>query len=97
MNDTIPIAIITPPIARAALPKNEGGIPERFTLGSVKFPSSKADGGREGMIIPAARRVTPPMSIIIPPMMLRIAIIVTPVGRDLGVACNMLHTTRKRS
>jgi hypothetical protein len=28
---------------------------------------------------------------IIPPTMLRIAIIVTPVGRDLGVACTMLY------
>jgi hypothetical protein len=76
---------------------NEGIMPERLTLGSVRFPSSKADGGREGMIIPAAMSVIPPKSIIMPPMMLRIAIIVTPVGRDLGVACNMLHTRRMGS
>jgi hypothetical protein len=66
---------------------NEGGIPETGMPEPVKFPSSKADGGSEGRIIPAATSASPPKSIIIPPMMLRIAIIVTPVGRDLGVAC----------
>jgi hypothetical protein len=76
---------------------NEGGIPERLTLGSVKFPFWKADGGSEGMIMPAARRAIPPKSMIIPPMMLRIAIIVTPVGRDLGVACKILNTRIKHS
>jgi hypothetical protein len=94
MNDTIPIAIITPPIAMAVPPMNEGGIPERLTLGSVKFPSSKADGGSEGRIVPAATRVIPPRSMVTPPMMFRIAIIVTPVGRDFGVACKMLFSIK---
>ena len=97
MNDAIPIAINTPPIAMATPPKNEGGIPERGkpepvkVSSIVKFPFWKAEGGREGRIIPAARRVTPPKSIKTPPIMLRIAIIVTPVGRDFGVACKILY------
>jgi hypothetical protein len=70
---------------------NGGGISESSmsepAIEPVKFPSSKADGGSEGRIIPAATSPSPPNSIIIPPTMLRIAIIVTPVGRDLGVAC----------
>jgi hypothetical protein len=74
----------------AVPPKNESGMPERSTLGSVKFPFWKADGGSEGRIVPAATRVIRPRSIIIPPIMLRIAIIDTPVGRDLGVACKLL-------
>jgi hypothetical protein len=90
MNDIIPIAIITLPITMAVPPKNESGMPERSTLGSVKFPFWKADGGSEGRIVPAATRVIRPRSIIIPPIMLRIAIIDTPVGRDLGVACKLL-------
>jgi hypothetical protein len=75
----------------AVPPANEGGMPERLMLGSVKFPFWKADGGSEGRIVPAATRVIPPRSMIIPPIMLRIAIIVTPIGRDLGVACKMLY------
>ena len=97
MNDTIPIAINTPPIAMAIPPKNEGGIPERGMSDPVRFPSIvrfpfwKAEGGSEGRIIPAVRSAIPPKSIITPPIMLRIAIIVTPVGRDLGVGCKILY------
>jgi hypothetical protein len=38
---------------------------------------------------PIAISAIAPKSMIIPPMMLRIAIIVTPVGRDLGVLCRL--------
>jgi hypothetical protein len=31
---------------------------------------------------------------VTPPMMFRIAIIVTPVGRDFGVACKMLFSIK---
>ena len=37
------------------------------------------------MIVPAVTNVIPPKSMMIPPIMLRIAIIGTPVGRDLGI------------
>lgn len=99
MNDTIPIAINTPPIAVAIPPKNAGGIPERETPALVKFPlivwfpllraSSKAVGGSEERNAPARTRRTPPTSTITPLMMLRTASIVTPVGRDLGLLCKI--------
>ena len=101
MKDTIPIAINTPPIVMVTPPKNEGGIPERGMPEPVKvssivrLPFWKAEGGSDGRIIPLARRVTPPKSIKTPPIMLRIAIIVTPVGRDLGVACKILYKKNK--
>jgi hypothetical protein len=41
--------------------------------------------------MPATIKAIPPKSSIIPTMMLRIAIIVTPVGRDLDVACKLLY------
>ena len=41
------------------------------------------------MMAPAANNVTPPITMIIPPMMFSIAIIVTPVGRDLCMPCHM--------
>jgi hypothetical protein len=66
-------------------PISEGGIPEKSSKSessSVKFPSSKADGGSEERAMPAAMKAIPPNSIIIPTMMLRIAIIVTPAGCD---------------
>jgi hypothetical protein len=40
------------------------------------------------MIAPAAMRANLATNMIIPPMMFRIAIIVTPVGRDFEVGCN---------
>ena len=40
-------------------------------------------------MVPIAISVIAPKSMITPPMMLRIAIIVTPVGRDLGVVCKL--------
>jgi hypothetical protein len=101
INDKIPIAINTPPIALAIPPKNEGGIPEREILELVEFPlivrfpllkaSSKAEGGSEEINAPARTTRTPPTTMVTPPMTVRIAIIVTPVGRDLGVLFNMQH------
>ncbi|MDQ3884891.1 MAG: hypothetical protein M3239_05545 [Thermoproteota archaeon] len=96
MNDTIPIAINTPPITVAMPPKNEGGMPESDIPELVKFPlivrfsSLKAEGGNEERNVPATMSRTPPTTMVTPPMILRIAIIVTPVGRDLGVACKIL-------
>jgi hypothetical protein len=91
MRYTIPIAINTPPIATAMLPKNEGWIPERdipefvrFPL-IVRFPSLKAEGGSEEINVPAITARIPIKSAITPTMILRIVIIVTPVGRDLEV------------
>ena len=92
MKCTIPIAINTPPIAIAMLPKNEGGIPERDMLPVlagfpliVRFPSLKAEGGSEETNVPARTAKIPVISVIAPTMIVRIAIIVTPVGRDLAV------------
>ena len=89
MNDAIPKAIITPPITMA-LPRNEGAVPERYMPELGKFPFWKADWGSEERNVPARTRRTPPTSMVTPPIMFRIAIIVTPVGRDLGMACKML-------
>jgi hypothetical protein len=88
---TIPMAINTPPIETGPPSISEGGIPERSSMSesSVKFPSWKADGGSEERTVPAATKAIPPKSMIIPTMILRIAIIVRPVGRDLGVACKL--------
>jgi hypothetical protein len=91
MNDTIPIAINIPPIAMATPPMNRGGIPESSMSESVKFPSLKVDGGSVWKIVTATTKAIPPKSMRIPPMILRIAIIVTPVGRDLGAACKLLY------
>jgi hypothetical protein len=91
MKCTIPIAINTPPITMAMLPKKEGGIPERGMPEPVKFPlivtfpSLKAEGGSEETNVPARTARMPIKSVITPTMIVRIAIIVTPVGRDLGV------------
>ena len=96
-NETIPIAIITPPIAIGPPPISEGGTPERYSMSessAVKFPSSKAAGGSEERAMPAAMKAIPPRTIIIPTMMLRIAIIVTPVGWDLDVACKLLYRNK---
>jgi hypothetical protein len=89
-----PIATIILPITIAPLPISGDAIPERYMLEpTVKLPLLKADSRSEGRtvvrsILHAARSVIPPKSIITPPIMLRIAIIVTPMGRDLGVDCN---------
>jgi hypothetical protein len=93
---TIPTAINTPPIATAMLPKSEGWIPEKgippglvkFPL-IVRFPSLKAEGGSEEINVPARTARIPIKSVITPTMILRIAIIVTPVGRVLGVLCKL--------
>lgn len=102
MNDATAIEINTPPIAVAILPKNEGGtneggIPEivMFPLLSVivRFPflkaSSKVEGGSEEINAPAIIARIPPTSTTTPLMITRIAIIVTPSGRDLGVLCKI--------
>jgi hypothetical protein len=89
MNDAIPKAIITPPITMAPPPRNEGAVPERYMPELGKFPFWKADGGSEERNVLARTRRTPPTSMVTPPMILRTAIIVTPVGRDLGVPCKM--------
>ena len=47
------------------------------------------------MILPAAKSVIPPKSMITPPIMLRIAIIVTPDGRDLGLARKLSYCSIK--
>jgi hypothetical protein len=91
MNDAIPMAIITPLIATAPPPRNEGAAPERYMPELEKFPFWKADGGSEERNVPATMRRIPPTSMVTPPMILRIAIIVTPIGRDLGVACKILE------
>jgi hypothetical protein len=58
---------------------------------AVKFPpSSKADGGSEERVMPTATK-KPLKSMKIPIMILRIAIIVTSVGRDLYVPCKLLY------
>jgi hypothetical protein len=80
MKDTMPRAIVNAPTAIAPPPCSETGKSEKSEL-------SKADGGSEGMSAPAVIRKSPPISMIIPPMILRIAMIVTPVGRDFGVGC----------
>jgi hypothetical protein len=40
-------------------------------------------------MVPIAISAIAPKSMIIPPIMFKIAIIVTPVGRDLGVLCKL--------
>ena len=42
---------------------------------------------QKGRITPASASSRPIRSIIVPPIMLRIAMIVTPVGRDFGGVC----------
>jgi len=93
MKYTIPIAVATPPATTNILPKVEseisvGGMPElvKFPL-MVRFPTLKLEDGSEEINVPAATAKTPKTSAIIPTMMLRIAIIVTPVGRNFGVLC----------
>jgi hypothetical protein len=90
MNDTIPIAIITPPIATAPPPRKEGAISERYIPEPGKSPFWKADGGTEERNVPATTRRIPPTTMVTPSMILRIAIIVTPVGRNLAGACKLL-------
>ena len=92
MKCTIPIAINTPPIAMAMLPRNEGGIPEMDMLPVLvkfpligRFPSLKVEGGSEETNVPARTARIPVISVIAPTITVRIAIIVTPVGRDTGV------------
>ena len=76
MNDSTPSTIMTPPIAIIAPPSNESGINDRSNPGSFMVL-----GMIDGMKAPAATRTRPPPTIIRPPMILRTAIIVTPVGR----------------
>jgi hypothetical protein len=63
------------------------------TCPAVRFPCSSGwlmtDGGAKGNTAPRVISKIPKISIIAPPMMLRIAIIVTPSGRDLGVLCKV--------
>lgn len=70
--------------------------PSSDTGKSEKSDSSKADGGSEGMIAPAVTRKIPPISMIIPPMIFRIAMMVTPVGRDFAAGCT-IYLTRQMS
>ena len=86
-NERIPIAISIPPIARMPPPRKEGGTWERSMSPAVRFCCWNSDRGTKGMMAPAIASPRPIRSIMIPPIMLRIAMIVTPVGRDFGVVC----------
>jgi hypothetical protein len=80
----MPIAISIPPIARRPPPIREGGTCERSMSPAVRFCCScwNSDYGTNGMMAPATASPMPIRSIMTPPIMLRTAIIVTPVGRD---------------
>ncbi len=109
MNDATAIAINTAPTAVAILPinavgTNEGGIPKivMFPLLLsliVRFPlfkaSSKVEGGSEEINAPARIARIPPTSTTAPLIMTRIAIIVTPVGRDLRVLSKLQPRSKK--
>ena len=80
------MAAIIPPIAIPTAPNTLGGTPERsISAASVIFcDCSNADGGGiPGRIAPKAIRPSPAISRIIPLIILRTAMIVTPVGRTL--------------
>ena len=87
----IPIAINIQPSARIPAPTKEGETWERSASPDVMLCcccSGAIDCTTNGMV-PAKARGGPIMSIIMPPIILRIAITITPVGRkEVGVAVN---------
>jgi hypothetical protein len=77
------MAVIIPPIATTTASNTLGETSERsISAGSVIFYDlSNADGGGiPGTIVPKAIRPSPVISRIIPLIILRTAIIVTPIG-----------------
>lgn len=91
INEKIPIAINIQPSARIPAPTKEGETWERSASPDVMLCcccSGGIDCTTNGIMVPAKARGGPIMSIIMPPIILRIAITITPVGREVEVVVN---------
>lgn len=95
------MAVVIPPIAMPTAPNTLGGTPERsISAASVIFCyCSNADGGGIlGRIAPKVIRPNPAISRIIQLIILRTAMIITPVGRNFAVCnCNFIQLSYQLS
>ena len=91
INEKIHIPINIQPSARMPAPTIEGEIWERSTPPDVMLCCccSGIDCSTNGIMVPAKARGGPIMSIMIPPIILRTAITITTVGREVAVVVNL--------